>query len=193
MRRKNVCTSGWPGLFLLGVLLAATPRAAWAQQAGSLPQAPVEVQAQEQAQQPPPQKPLPDAPTPAADANQKGGTAPATEKKPYVPRFWDQTNCLLFAGVLGARYLDFASTLNARRRGLNEALLNNETVDNHAAFAVIEFAGAATSVGVSYLFHRANHHRLERWTSIIHIGVTTFGAIRNFALKTPHPAPTPTP
>ena len=101
-------------------------------------------------------------------------------------RFWDQTNCWLFAGVLGARYLDFASTLNARRRGLNEALLNNATVDNHGEFAAIEFAGAATSVGVSYLFHRAGHHSLERWTSILHIGVTVFGAGRNFLLKTPH-------
>lgn len=123
---------------------------------------------------------LPDHPQPAEPA-----------KKPQVHKFWDQTNCYLFAGVLGARYLDFASTLNARRRGLDEALLNNETVDNHGEFAVIEFAGAATSVGVSYIFHRTGHHSLERWTSIIHIGVTVFGAGRNFLLKTPHPPPPP--
>jgi len=89
--------------------------------------------------------------------------------------------------VLGARFLDFASTLNARRRGLNEALLTNAIVDNHGEFAAIEFAGAAASVGVSYLFHHAGHHRLERWVSYIHIGVTVFGAARNYALKTPHP------
>ncbi len=126
---------------------------------------------------------------PAAAPNPQNASAPPSEQKPKVHRFWDQTNCWLFAGVLGARYLDFASTLNARRRGLNEALLNNQTVDNHAEFAAIEFAGAATSVGVSYLFHRAGHHRLERWTSIVHIGVTVFGAARNYALKTPHPPP----
>ena len=91
--------------------------------------------------------------------------------------------------MLGARYLDFASTLNARRRGLNEALLNNETVDNHGEFAAIEFAGAAASVGVSYWFHHYGHHSLERWTSIVHIGVTVFGAGRNFLLKTPHHYP----
>ena len=101
-------------------------------------------------------------------------------------RFWDRTNCWLFAGVLGARYLDFASTLNARRRGLVEVLLNNEIVDNHAEFAAIEFGGTITSVGASYLFHRTGHHSLERWTSIVHIGVTVFGAGRNFVLKTPH-------
>ena len=121
------------------------------------------------------------------------GAASRAEQKPPVHRFWDKQNCWLFAGVLGARYLDFASTLNARRRGLNEGLLNNETVDNHGEFAAIEFAGAATSVGVSYLFHRGGHHKLERWTSYVHIGVTVFGAARNYALKTPHPAPAPAP
>jgi hypothetical protein len=125
-----------------------------------------------------PATPLPDQPQPSPP-----------EKKPQVHRFWDQTNCWLFAGVLGARYLDFASTLNARRRGLNEALLNNEIVDNHAEFAAIEFGGTITSVGVSYLFHRTGHHSLERWTSIVHIGVTVFGAGRNFLLKTPHRPP----
>src|SRR5271168_5179040 len=180
-------------LVLAGLLMAVTPSSALAQQAGAPapPQATVEEQvqgpAQGKAQEPPQQKPLPDAPSPAADANQRNGAPSPAEGKPHVHRFWDETNCWLFAGVLGARYLDFASTLNARRRGLNEVLLNNETVDNHGEFAVIEFAGAATSVGVSYIFHRTGHHRLERWTSIIHIGVATFGAVRNFALKTPHP------
>lgn len=135
------------------------------------------------------------APGPASTAAQSPAALPdhpqpsEPAKKPPVHRFWDQTNCWLFAGVLGARYLDFASTLNARRRGLNEALLNNEIVDNHAEFAAIEFGGTLTSVGVSYLFHRSGHHSLERWTSIVHIGVTVFGAGRNFLLKTPHPPP----
>lgn len=135
----------------------------------------------------------PQAPAPAPQETPAPGAAqsqsPPEAPRPHVHRFWDQTNCWLFAGVLGARYLDFASTLNARRRGLDEALLNNETVDNHGEFAVIEFAGAATSVGVSYLFHRAGHHSLERWTSIVHISVTAFGAGRNFLLKTPHRLP----
>lgn len=153
------------------------PCALFAQQASSPPQqAPSTGGAQAPAQ-------------PAAAPKPQNAPAPPSGEKPQVHRFWDAENDWLFAGVLGARYLDFASTLNARRRGLNEALLNNQIVDNHAAFAAIEFAGAATSVGVSYLFHRAGHHRLERWTSYIHIGVTVFGAARNYALKTPHPPP----
>lgn len=74
-----------------------------------------------------------------------------------------------------------------RRRGVQEILLSNDVVDNHAAFAAIEAAGTATSIGASFLFHRYGHHKLERWTSFVHIGVTTGGAVRNYCLKTPHP------
>lgn len=110
----------------------------------------------------------------------------AKPAKPVVHKFWDTENILLFAGVGAARGLDYASTLNIRRRGINEALLNNETVDNHAEFAAIEAATTAASVGLSYIFHATGHHRLERWTSYVHIGVTVAGAARNYALKTPH-------
>ena len=162
-------------LIILLVGLLAVPASLFAQETKPPEQqAPSKSGAQAPGQTPP-AAPLPEHPQP---------TEPA--KKPQVHRFWDRTNCWLFAGVLGARYLDFASTLNARRRGLNEVLLNNEVVDNHAEFAAIEFGGTITSVGVSYLFHRTGHHSLERWTSIVHIGATVFGAGRNFVLKTPH-------
>jgi len=43
--------------------------------------------------------------------------------------------------------LDYSSTLNLRRRGDNEILVTNDLVDNHAAFAVVEAAGTAVSIG----------------------------------------------
>ena len=101
-------------------------------------------------------------------------------------RFWDKKNAWLFAGVGASRALDYSSTLNLRRRGDNEILLTNDIVDNHAAFAVVEAAGTAVSIGASYLFHRTGHHKLERWTSIVHIGLTTSGAVRNYCLPTAH-------
>ena len=104
-------------------------------------------------------------------------------------RFWDTTNDLLFAGVGASRALDYSSTLNMRRRGRDEILLTNDVVDNHAAFAVIEAAGTGASIGLSYIFHHYGHHRLERATSIVHIGLATTGAVRNYFLKTAHPAP----
>jgi hypothetical protein len=135
----------------------------------------------------------PSAPQPASNASPAGEKKTGEDSKapnppvPIVHRFWDRENDLWFAGVGGGRALDYASTLNLRHRGIDEAFLTNSIVDNHPLFAGIEAAATAASIGVSYIFHRTGHHRLERWTSAVHIGVATGGAIRNYALKTPHP------
>ncbi len=126
----------------------------------------------------------------AQDANSKQEKQPSATNvgvKPPVHRFWDRENDWLFAGVFVGRALDYASTLNLRARGINEAFLTNSIVDNHALFAGIELAATGASIGVSYIFHRTGHHRLERWTSAIHAGVAVGGAIRNYELKTQHP------
>jgi hypothetical protein len=114
-----------------------------------------------------------------------------SQERAQVHRFWDKKNDWLFAGVGAARTLDYFSTLNMRRRGDQEIFLTNDVVDNHAAFAVIEAAGTGVSIGASYLFHRYGHHKLERWTSIVHFGLATSGAVRNYTLKTAHPGTTP--
>ena len=101
-------------------------------------------------------------------------------------RFWDKENNWLFAGIGATRTLDYFSTLNMRRRGRQEILLSNDAVDNHAAFAAIEAAGIGASIGASFLFHRYGHHKLERWTSFVHIGLATTGSARNYCLKTAH-------
>jgi hypothetical protein len=106
---------------------------------------------------------------------------------PYAEhRFWDKENDWLFAGVGASRTFDYFSTLNMRRRGRQEILLTNDLVDNHPAFAAIEAAGTGISIGVSYLFHRYGHHRLERWVSVVDIGITTTGGVRNYCLQTAH-------
>jgi hypothetical protein len=105
--------------------------------------------------------------------------------------FWDRGNSWLFAGVGAARTLDYFSTLNMRRRGRQEIFLTNDVVDNHPAFATIEAAGTGTSIGASYLFHHYGHHKLERWTSFVHISLATTGVVRNYCLKTAHSKTTP--
>jgi hypothetical protein len=97
-------------------------------------------------------------------------------------RFWDRTNVALFVGVGASRALDYASTRDFRARGLNEILLTNDIVDNKPLFIGIEIAGTALSIGASGWLHRHHHHSLERWLSVVHIGVTSFGAIRNYNL-----------
>jgi hypothetical protein len=106
-------------------------------------------------------------------------------------RFWDKKNAWLFAGVGAARTFDYFSTLNLRRRGDVEILITNDVVDNHAAFAAVEAAGVGVSIGASYLFHRYGHHKLERWTSVVHFGLATTGGVRNYCLKTAHPKTAP--
>ena len=101
-------------------------------------------------------------------------------------RFWDRKNILLFSGVAAFRGLDYASTRNFERRGRQEVLIPDDIVNNSAGFASLEAAGTAASVGISYLFHHTGHHKLERWVSIGHIGVTGFGVVRNYSLKSMH-------
>jgi len=109
--------------------------------------------------------------------------APATSDH----RFWDRKNLLLFSGVAASRGLDYASTRNMQARGREEILLPDDVVNNSAGFAGLEAAATMTSVGISYIFHRTGHHKLERWMSIAHIGVTGFGVARNYSLKSMHP------
>lgn len=151
---------------------------------------------------------LPQAPRPSQAATARYGPGPAafagkaapqqSALPPAVERhgasdhaFWDRKNAVLFTAVGLSRALDYSSTLNMRRRGRQELLLTNEVVDNHAAFAAIEAGGTAVSIGASYLFHRYHHHRLERWTSIVHASLATSGAIRNYALESAHPSTAP--
>jgi hypothetical protein len=137
--------------------------------------------------------PLPDAPTSQAEKapvllTREENTGCVISKCLATHRFWDKENDWLFAGVFASRFLDFASTKNFLARGRSEILLPDDIVYNNAGFAALEAAGAATSVGISYIFHKTGHHKMERWLSIGHISVTTFGAVRNYCLKSKHPA-----
>jgi len=119
---------------------------------------------------------------------QEPASAPAPGAPSHTPphAFWDRTNILLFSGVAVFRGLDYASTRNFQARGREEVLIPDDIVNNSAAFASLEAAATLTSVGLSYWMHRANHHTIERWISIVHIGVTGFGVVRNYSLKSKH-------
>jgi hypothetical protein len=123
------------------------------------------------------------APKPAEPpATPTPSSAPARARIPEH-RFWDRTNILLFSGVVASRALDYTSTRHFQARGDQEVLIPDDVVNNSAGFAALEAAGAATSVGISYIFHHYGHHKMERWVSIVHIGVTAFGDARNYSLK----------
>ena len=102
--------------------------------------------------------------------------------EPASHQFWDKTNLALFAGVGVSRALDYTSTGYFRARHIEEGLLTTRIVENKPLFAGIEAAGIAASIGVAYWLHRARRHKLERWVSMVHIGVSAFGDIRNYSL-----------
>jgi len=113
-------------------------------------------------------------------------TNPSTTRPSFASgthRFWDKTNLELFVGVTAVRALDFTSTQHFRERGHSEVLLSNSIVDRKPLYAFIEGAGVAASIGLAYCLHRTNHHRLERWTSIVHIGVASAGDVHNYLLR----------
>ena len=131
--------------------------------------------------------------TTLVDAPSSPMTQPAPTVTPKRPsellpphRFWDRENVLLFSGVAVFRALDFASTKNFLARGRTEVLIPDDIVNNNAGFAGLEAAATATSVGISYAFHRTGHHKMERWVSIVHMSVTAFGDAHNYALKSKH-------
>jgi hypothetical protein len=131
---------------------------------------------------------LADAPSATAAATPVPVIPSASPERPAAThRFWDRENVLLFSGVAAFRALDFASTKNFLARGRTEVLIPDDIVYNNAGFASLEAAATATSVGISYLFHRTSHHKMERWLSITHLSVTAFGDAHNYALKTHRP------
>lgn len=142
------------------------------------------------AQQAPPKEEPDQASTGApGPAPRPQAQTPPQAHLPPPHAFRDRTNILLFSGVGVFRGLDYASTRNFQARGRQEVLIPDDVVNNSAGFASLEAAGTAASVGLSYWMHRVGHHKIERWISIVHIGVTGFGVARNYSLKSKHTAP----
>ncbi len=155
LRRRRGLFRVWVAtVFILGITLTAVPAALRAQQ---------------------------DQVSPRGQQESQSQVRPVVPRKATHP-FLDRTNLLLFAGVAAVRTLDFTSTQHFRELGNNEVLLTNGIVDNKPLFAAIEVAGTAASIGVSYWLHRTGHHKLERWVSIVHIGIGTFGVAHNYSL-----------
>jgi hypothetical protein len=92
-------------------------------------------------------------------------------------RFWDRNNTFLFAAVGASAAADFYVTHSNLARGGQE--LNPVTrifAGNTTALAFNFVGETAGSIGISYLFHKTGHHRLERLTSYVNIGASS-GAV----------------
>lgn len=89
--------------------------------------------------------------------------------------FWDRQNRTLFAMNAALAGADFATTrrnLNHNGTELNPVtrLLSGSTPGLAANFAM-ETGGV---IGVSFLFHKTGHHKLERMTSYVNLSASAF-------------------
>jgi hypothetical protein len=101
---------------------------------------------------------------------------------PAMPhRFWlDRWTTPLIAGIGAVQVLDYTSTRYFRDRGKDEWLLTNSLVDKRGAFVATEVSAAAAGVSLMYLFHRAGHHKLERWAAAAYVAFGVLSAVANY-------------
>lgn len=102
--------------------------------------------------------------------------------KPAVHPFWDRENRLLFAATSAAATSDFFVThanLASGGRELNPVtrIFAGSTPALASNFAL----QSACVVGVSYIFHRTGHHKLERLTSLVDISASSSAVIYSLA------------
>jgi hypothetical protein len=88
-------------------------------------------------------------------------------------RFWDRENSLLFATSAGFSAADFVETRNNLRNGGQELNPVTRLFAGSTAGLAVNFVGETVCVvGVSYLFHKTGHHKLERAVSMLNIGAS---------------------
>jgi hypothetical protein len=109
-------------------------------------------------------------------------TATQTTKISPPHAFWDRENKVLFSAVAALATADFVAThanLASGGKELNPAtrVLAGSTPGLATNFALE--TGAV--MGISYMFHKAGHHRLERITALIDIGASAGAAGFSFA------------
>jgi hypothetical protein len=104
--------------------------------------------------------------------------APVRPAEPPQHRFWDRKNSALFAGVVGMATADFFVTRANLRSGGKELnpvtrVFAGSTPALAANFA-LETGGV---IGLSYMFHKTGHHKLERATSLINVGASSSAVV----------------
>jgi hypothetical protein len=119
---------------------------------------------------------LPDAaitalPMEAASPSAFVATQPGNDLPEARHPFWDRENTILFTAVGAAATADFFTTranLATGGRELNPiARIFTSSTPLLATNFALETAGV---IGISYMFHKTGHHRLERVTSLLDIG-----------------------
>jgi hypothetical protein len=101
---------------------------------------------------------------------------------PSAHRFWDRDNSLLFAASAAVSAADFVVTRENLRSGGQELNPVTRLFSGSTTGLAVNFAGeTAGVVGLSYVFHKTGHHKLERAVSMLNISssaaAVTFGML----------------
>lgn len=100
------------------------------------------------------------------------------EQLPAAPeshKFWDRENKILFASTAAAAAADFTVTYQNLQSGGKELNPITRVFAGSTPALALNFAGETTGVvGLSYLFHKTGHHKLERLTPAVNLGASAF-------------------
>jgi hypothetical protein len=108
---------------------------------------------------------------------------PVTLPEAPSHRFWDRENSFLFATNAAFSAADFIVTRNNLKNGGEELNPVTRVFAGSTTGLAVNFAGEAVGVvGLSYVFHKTGHHKLERAISLLNIGssatAVTFDVVR---------------
>jgi hypothetical protein len=108
---------------------------------------------------------------------------PVTLPEAPSHRFWDKENSFLFATSAAFNTADFVITRDNLRHGGRELNPLTRVFSGSTAGLAVNFAGeTAGVVALSYFFHQAGHHKLERVVSMVNISssaaAVTFDLVR---------------
>ena len=92
-------------------------------------------------------------------------------------RFWDRENTILFTAVGASAAADFCVTRANLASGGRELNPVTRVFAGSTTGLAFNFVGETVgTIGVSYLFHKMGHHKLERLTSAVDISMSV-GAV----------------
>jgi hypothetical protein len=98
---------------------------------------------------------------------------PTTVPETSRHRFWDRKNSFLFAANAALSTADLLATRNNLQNGGRELNPVTRAFGSSTAGLTANFAGeTAAVIGLSYLFHKSGHHKLERATTILNMGAS---------------------